>query len=329
MSCMKLSVCVLSLLTLVTSARADKFTDAMVSTEKIDFGVIATGTDVPKTIKIKNVHNQTYVIQEVKTSCACAQAQIDKQVLQPGETAILTVKMNTRNFKQRKDSNVIIVFSSPRFTEVRIPVTAYIRTDMVFTPGSVQFGNVDLGEDGKAVVDIAYAGRSDWDIEDIKITNPNLKATLEATESGLGSINYKLTILMSKNAPVGRVRDLITIVTNDSANPNVPLLVDGQVVPDIAVSPPIVNLEAMTAGSVSTRSIVLKGKKPFSIKGVDFKETRDSVSAIITEKVSRVHVLPVKFKAPMTPGRFRDELMVKIAGREEPIRISVIGTVAR
>lgn len=329
MSCMKLSVCVLSLLTLVPIAQADQFTDAMVSTEKIDFGVIATGTDVPKTIKIKNVHNQTYVIQEVKTSCACAQAQIDKQVLQPGETAILTVKMNTRNFKQRKDSNVIIVFNSPRYTEVRIPVTAYIRTDMVFTPGSIQFGNVDLGEDGKAVVDIAYAGRSDWDIEDIKITNPNLKATLEATESGLGSINYKLTIFMSKKAPVGRVRDLITIVTNDSANPNVPLLVDGQVVPDIAVSPPIVNLETVTAGAISTRSIVLKGKKPFAITGIDCKDMKDSVSATITERVSPVQVLPVKFKAPVTPGRFRDELIVKIAGRDEPIRISVIGTVAR
>lgn len=329
MSCMKLSVCVLSLLTLVPDARADQYTDAMVSTEKIDFGVIATGTDVPKTIRIKNVHSQTYVIQEVKTSCACAQAKIDQQVLQPGETAIVTVKMNTRNFKQRKDSNVIIVFNSPRYTEVRIPVTAYIRTDMVFTPGSIQFGNVDLGTDGKAVVDIAYAGRSDWDIKDIKITNPNLKATLVPMESGLGTINYKLTILMSKNAPVGRVRDLITIVTNDGSNPNVPLLVDGQVVPDIAVSPPIVNLETVSAGAISTRSIVLKGKKPFAITGVECKDMRDSVTAAITARVSPVQVLPVKFKAPETSGRFRDELLVQIAGRKEPVRITVIGTVAR
>lgn len=328
MSCMKLSVCVLSLLTLLSSAQADQFTDAMMSTEKIDFGVIATGTDVPKTIRIKNVHAQTYVIQEVKTSCACAQAKVDKRVLQPGETAIVTVKMNTRNFKQRKDSNVIVVFGSPRYTEVRIPVTAYIRTDMVFTPGSIQFGNVDLGADGKAVVDIAYAGRSDWDIKDIKITNPNLKATLVATESGLGSINYKLTILMSNQTPVGRIRDLITIVTNDSANPNVPLLVDGQVVPDIAVSPPIVNLETVAAGSISTRSIVLKGKKPFAITGVDCRKMKDSVSAAITEKVSPVQVLPLKIKAPATPGRFKDELIVTIAGRKDPIRISVIGTVS-
>ena len=329
MSCMKLSVCVLSLLTFASSATADQFTDAMVSTKKVDFGVIATGTDVPKMIKIKNVHAQTYVIQEVKTSCSCAQAKIDKQVLQPGETAILTVKMNTRNFKQRKDSNVIVVFNSPRYTEVRIPVTAYIRTDMVFTPGSVQFGNVDLGTDGKAVVDIAYAGRSDWDIEDIKITNPNLKATLEATQSGLGAINYLLTIMMSKQAPVGRVRDLITIVTNDRANPNVPLLVDGQVVPDIAVSPPIVNLETVAAGAISMRSIVLKGKKPFSVTDVDLKDMKDSVTASIQKAVRPVQVLPVKFKAPMTAGRFKDELLIKIADRKDPIRVTVIGTVAQ
>lgn len=329
MSCIKISVCVLTLLTIMPGVQADQFTDAMMSTEKIDFGVIATGTDVPKTIKIKNVHAQTYVIQEVKTSCACAQAKIDKQVLQPGETALVTVKMNTRNFKQRKDSNVIIVFGSPRYTEVRIPVTAYIRTDMVFTPGSVQFGNVDMGAEGKAVVDIAYAGRSDWDIKDIKITNPNLKATLEPQESGLGSINYKLTLIMNEKAPVGRLRDMITIVTNDSANPNVPLLVDGQVVPDIAVSPPIVNLERIAAGTTLTRRIMLKGKKPFAITGIDCKDMKDSVSAPMSEKVSKVHVLPVEFTAPMTPGRFNDELMVQIAGRKDPIRLSVIGTVSR
>lgn len=324
---LRIATGILAALAMVSTAQADQFTDAMMSTEKIDFGVIATGTDVPKTLKIKNVHAQTYVIQQVKTSCACAQAKIDKQVLQPGETAIVTVKMNTRNFKQRKDSNVIIVFGSPRYTEVRIPVTAYIRTDMVFSPGSAEFGNIDMGTEGKAVVDIAYAGRSNWDIEDIKISNPNLRATLEPQKSGLGTINYRLTLSMNEQAPAGRIRDMITIVTNDSTNPNVPLLVDGQIVPDIAVSPPIVNLENVAPGTTLTRSIVLKGKKPFAITGVDCRDHKDSVSAAVTEKISPVHVLPVKITAPSTPGRFKDELVVTIAGRKDPVRLNVIGMV--
>ncbi|MEZ6124670.1 MAG: DUF1573 domain-containing protein [Planctomycetaceae bacterium] len=127
---------------------ADQFTDAMISTDKVDFGVIATGSDVQKFIEVRNVHQEAYQIGEVKTSCSCAKASIDKTQLQPGEVATITVQMNTKNFRQRKDSNVLLSLKSARqlhFTEVRIPVTAYIRTDVVFNPGAVQFGEIELG----------------------------------------------------------------------------------------------------------------------------------------------------------------------------------------
>src|SRR6056297_2144130 len=136
------SVCLLAVFTVAGTALGDQFIDAMIDTEKVDFGVIATGSEVQKFVEIRNVHQVPIQISEVKTSCACARATIDQYTIQPGDKAVITVQMNTRNFRQRKDSNVIIRFGSPRSIEHRIPVTAYIRTDVVFNPGSVQFSEV-------------------------------------------------------------------------------------------------------------------------------------------------------------------------------------------
>lgn len=309
-------------------ASADQFTDQMLSTKKLDFGVIATGSEVPKFIEIRNVHRETYQIAEVKTSCSCAKATIDRRVIQPGETAVISVQMNTRNFRQRKDSNVIIKFNAPRFAEVRVPVTAYIRTDVVFTPGLVQFGDVEAGSEGKAVVDIAYAGRSDWDIENIIITNKNLKATLEPVgERVNGQVKYKLTMILSENARAGRIRDLITIVTNDRTNPNVPLLIDGVVTPDISITPSVVNIGAVAPGQMTMKQIVLKGKKPFQIDDIDCADMADCFKATLAPAPRPLHIVPIQFNAPNRPGKFTEELVVKINGRPEPLRFNVTGVI--
>lgn len=323
------SICFASIVFLCGSVFADQFTDQMMSTRKIDFGVIATGSEVPKFIEIKNVHNETYQIAEVKTSCSCAKASIDKTILQPGETALISVQMNTRNFRQRKDSNVIILFNAPRFTEVRVPVTAYIRTDVVFTPGLVQFGDVEAGTEGTAVVDIAYAGRSDWDIDNIKITNKNLTATLEPVGQRIGGqVNYKLTMKLSEGARAGRIRDMITIVTNDRTNPNVPLLVDGVVTPDIMIMPPVVNVGAVSPGQTKISKIVVRGKKPFQIEDIDCADMADCFKADLSTDSKALHQVPIQFNVPNRPGKFSEELVVKITGRSEPLRFNVTGVIA-
>lgn len=323
------TICFASLLLLCGSVSADQFTDQMMSTQKIDFGVIATGSEVPKFIEIKNVHRETYQIAEVKTSCSCAKATIDKTVIQPGETALISVQMNTRNFRQRKDSNVIIQFNAPRFAEVRVPVTAYIRTDVVFTPGLVQFGDVEAGTEGTAVVDIAYAGRPDWDIDNIKITNKNLTATLEPVGQRVGGqLNYKLTMKLSQGATAGRIRDMITIVTNDRTNPNVPLMVDGVVTPDIMIMPPVVNVGSVSPGQTKVSKIVVRGKKAFQIEEIDCADMTDSFTAALSTDSKPLHQVPIQFVVPNRPGKFSEELVVKITGRAEPLRFNVTGVIA-
>ncbi|MEQ9411286.1 MAG: DUF1573 domain-containing protein [Fuerstiella sp.] len=299
----------------------------MVDTTKIDFGVIATGSEAKKFVEVKNVHPDVVHIASVDTTCGCSAAAVGEQTLQPGDSVLVEVKMNTQKFRQRKDSNLVIKFDRPAFAEVRIPITAYIRTDVVFEPGMIRFGDVEAGTEGTAVVDIAYAGRPDWDIENIKIANKYLKATLKPVSRTGGNINYRLTMTLSKEASVGRLRDVVTIVTNDRTNPYVPLMVEGAVTPDITITPQTVAVKPLAAGQSARVQVVIRAKKPFKIEDIDCEGMADCFKATISDQARVLHQVPIEFSAPNRPGKFSEELIVRITGRPEPLRFNVTGTI--
>lgn len=319
---------VLSVLSL--RASADWATDT-VKTEKIDFGVIATGSEAKKLVEIRNVHNYDISIFEASTTCGCSAATAGKDVIHPGETGYVEVQMNTQKFKQRKDSNLIIkLMRGNTIQEVRIPITAYIRTDVVFKPGAARFGNVDLGTTGKAVVDITYAGRPDWDIENIKITNPNLKATLSAPERANGLIKYRLSMSLSPETAVGRLRDLVVLVTNDARNPYVPLMVEGAVVSDYTIKPGGVNLGSLTAGQTKVFRVVVRAEDgtPFDIEDLSCPAMADSLAFNLPTAAQPAHALSIQFTAPARPGKFSEQIFVKVTGRERPLSFPIVVTVA-
>lgn len=313
---------------LVSSASANDWARKMVETKKVDFGVIATGSEARKEVTIRNIYNQPVHISSVSTTCGCSAGTADTTTIEPGETGSVQVKMNTHKFRQKKDSNLIIRFDRPRFAEVRIPISAYIRSDVVFDPGMIRLGNVDHGEGATANVEIRYAGRADWDIVDVKIANTNLSARLTPPKNRTaGRMNYQLAVQLDANARPGRIRDLITIVTNDKSNPYVPLMVEGVVVPDITVTPSIVNFRRVRAGGTVPQKLVVKGKRPFVVESVNCAGMSDCFEANVPEGEKIVHVIPIQFSAPQDAGKFEDELLIRIAGRTDPLRLRVQGII--
>lgn len=312
---------------------AAQWADQMVTQKNIDFGVIATGSEARKLVQVTNLNNEPVTISNVRTTCGCSAATPGKSLLQSGESTMVEVEMNTKKFRQRKDSNLIIEmqkrdqFGTVEFSEVRIPITAYIRSDVVIQPGSLQLGNLEYGQGGTATVSIAYAGRADWNIKDIRINNKDLVADLIPTRREGGIVNYTLNMKLRPTAEIGRLRQLITLVTDDANNPFVPLMVEGNVEPDITITPSTVNIPRVGMGQTTQIKVVVKGKKPFQIEDVDCEKMGDCFTAEFSSRKLPVHVVPIKFNAPSQPGQFQEEMIVKIAGRTEPLRFRVTGLI--
>lgn len=307
--------------------------DAMVAPQSLDFGVIATGAEALKTVTVTNSSGAQVHISNVTTACQCAKAgNPSKTLLQPGEQATIDVRMDTRSFKQKRDTTLTILFDAPQFAEVRIPISAYIRQDVVIDPGKVDFGNVAYQSAGKQTLKISYAGRADWNIRDVKITHESLKVTLRETSRNAQAVNginveYELDVLLSESAKVGRFVDYLTLVTDDARNPNVPLMVEGVIIADITVSNPSLGVRSLKPGQTAKVSLVVKGLKPFVVEEVDCGAMKDSVSVSKGDKEEKVQIIQLEFTAPNRPGRFNEKMQVKVRGRQEPLEFSLSGTI--
>ena len=299
----------------------------MFDKNKIDFGVIARGADARQSVRIDNRTGQTVHISNVRTTCGCSAATPTQTTLQPGEFAMVEVTMDTRKFQRRKDSNVIVDFDQPARATVTIPITSYIRTDVVFTPGSVLFNNVDKGKDHATTMNIAYAGRADWKIKEVRSSAKYIQPTIRETQRVNGNVRYALEVKLSKDAPAGRIRQLLTLVTDDASNPYVPVLVEGKIESDISILPALVQFGRLSPGQEKNARVVLKGKKPFLIEGIECESDLEAFKVRMPRSARTVHVLPLTVMAPSKSGKFTEEFILRISGRTEPLRFKAAGEV--
>lgn len=318
----------------LAQAQSPNWAERMFSELKHDFGNVAKGADARHTITVKNIYEENIRLLNVGTTCGCTAARPDKDLLKTGEVANIEVKMNTVKFSRQKNSNVDVTVS---FTDkrgitsskkVRVPISAYIRPDVVVEPGGVNFGSIDIGAGAEQRVRVSYAGRNNWMINGVTSGNPYIEAKAVETSRVGGTVKYDLVVRVKPEAPVGTLRDKIILNTNDTQGPTVPVLVEGKVEPDIVVTPQVVTLgDKLKPGEEKSYTVVLKGRKPFTIEKIECNSAHECFKVRLSQDAKTVHVLPLTFSPPDEPGDFEEEFTISVAGRAEPIVLKAQGSI--
>lgn len=293
-----------------------------------DFGVIARGAEAVYRFKVTNNTGQQVHIANTRTTCGCTAAKPSRDVLEPGEAAYIEVSMDTRKFTRRKDSNLIVTFDAPYYAEVRLPITAYIRTDVVLSPGMVNFGNVAKGAESHKTISIDYAGRDDWKILKVESKNPHITAQAVEKERAAGRVKYELIVDLKDDAPIGDLRNQLVLVTDDAQSPHVPVLIEGRVEPDITVTPRAVSFGVVYAGGdKKTVNVVLRGRKPFAIEKIESESGDPAYQVQLPTTVRPVHVLPLSVVPSSQPGKFAEKFTVTIKDMPEPVEFVARGEI--
>lgn len=319
---------ILTVATAAADAQELNWAQKMFEKQSHDFGVVARGAEVIYRLKLKNIYQQTVHIANVRTSCGCSAASPSTDTLQSLEEAYIQISMDTRRFTREKNSKVIITFDQPRYEEVVIPIHAYIRTDVVFTPGAAEFGAIAQGTPQERRIEVAYAGRADWTIRDVQTNNPHISATFVETQRSGGRVNYDLVVQLSPDAPAGLLREQILLITDDQNSPKVPLLVEAKIEPEITVTPDPVSLGVMRPNERKTVNVVLKGRKPFTVDKIESETGSEAFQVRLPERANIVHVLPLIVTAPAGEGDLVEEFTVTVSGIPQPVHFRVSGRVA-
>jgi len=295
-----------------------------------DFGTVARGAKVEHTFTVENKYNEDMEITEVRSSCGCTATKLSKRILKTWEKAEIVATADTRGFFGRKDATLTVVFGGQFPAEVQLHVHAYIRSDIVVQPGSVQFGSVAEGSSARQKVTVSYAGRPDWEIAKVETPNRHLEAQLvKAAVPTSGQVTYDLVVTLKDDTPAGYVHDFLILVTNDRRPQyaRVPLAVEGVVVPAVTVRPSPLLLGVVTVGQTVTRQLVVQGNKPFRIVSVECSDKRLTCAVPTEEKP--VHLLPVTFKAGDETGKLSAKVRIQTSlssgnALEVPVDVRVI-----
>ena len=296
-------------------AQAATWADGAFPVKTHDFGTVAVAAKTEFMFPVVNNSQSTMHLSSVRASCGCTTPTILSNYLQPGQTGYIKAQFNTKTFRGKKGATVTVVIDQPQYAEVQLKVDGYIRSDMVFHPGALDFGRINQGEPRSKSAKVLYAGRSDWQILDVKTNKDWLLPQVKETVRNGGTINYEVSIQVLENAPEGYFQNEVVVVTNDSNKPNVPLRISGQVESALTLSPQSIALGSLKMGETVNTKLVLIGKQPFQVASI----TADGweVEFDPTDQMKKMHVLrPRMTFVGEQSGPSKVSLVVKTTGQQ-------------
>ena len=291
--------------------QAQEWPKKMFETLEHDFGTVARGSDTVFKFEITNKFVEDIHITGVRSSCGCTTPSIEgDKLLKTYEKAYVVAKFNTRTFTGYHSATLTISIDKPYPAQVQVRVFGNIRGDVVFEPGSINFGTVDQGSEHEKKVRVRYAGRSGWDITDVVTSNDSsdyYAVELNNLQRQGGVVRYELVVRLKESAPAGYLKDQLILVTNDSNNPRIPLDIEGRVTPEISVMPENWVLGDVEPGGEVPKKLIVRGKTPFTITQI---EGDDCFSFDYADEAKTTHVVSVNFKAGPESGQFKKQILI-------------------
>ncbi len=188
---------------------------SMFRTTNHDFGTVARAAKTEFRFEFENPYPQAIHVRSVRASCGCTTPIIETETVQPGGRGSILARFNTGTFTGARSATLTVSFDRPSYTEVQLHVKGYIRSDVVFNPGEVALGSVREGESKSAVVEIDYAGRSDWKVVEVASQDSFLTGQVEEVSRNGGRVKYRMTVNLEGKAPSGLLQSEVVVVTND------------------------------------------------------------------------------------------------------------------
>ncbi|MDR3109635.1 MAG: DUF1573 domain-containing protein [Planctomycetaceae bacterium] len=279
----------------------------MFAETRFDFGRVALRTSEEHRFEFENVWEQDVRIVSVRSSCTCTSVSFEQPIVKSLEKGYIVAKLNTNGQHLRDVSATITVTLELRVGErilreaVQLDVKGYIRSDVILTPGIIDFGVVVLGKEDERKLRIEYrGGRSDWKITDIVRDNPFVHARAEEVKRNSREVVYDVVVKLKSDTPAGYVNDILRFVTNDkqtviattNSNENVnatfissiQLPVRGNIVAPLQVKPSPFLIGVLSPNEKVIKSIIVRNDATFRILNVTSSDPRFKFTFSNTER---------------------------------------------
>lgn len=300
------------LIPLATATAAD-WTKTSFPIKSHDFGTVAVAAKTEFTFPVVNNFSSPMHIRSVRTSCGCTSAFVDNEYIEPNQTGGIRARFNTDTFRGKRGATLTVIVDQPVYSEIRLRVDGYIRSDIVFHPGSLEFAKLNQGDRATQSTKVMYAGRSNWEIVDVRSNRPWLIPEVKELNRGNGRVNYEVSVTVREDAPTGFFQDEVLVLTNDQSMPRVPLKVHGQIDSALSISPQAIALGSLKPGQTVSQKMIILGREPFTIESIQAEGW--TVDFTPTSEAKKTHILTPSFTpAAETSGPVKSTIVITTAG---------------
>lgn len=277
-----------------------------------DFGTVAKNEKAEYRFAIKNNFKEDIRIRGVTTSCACTDVAMSKNLVRSRETVYLIANFNTRNFVGQKQATVTVHFDHPFPGEVQLTVRGFIRNDVMFEPGAIDFGALNQQSlstrSANRQIRITKYNNPNWRIIDVKSTFPHVGVALTNPTQAGAQVSYNMDVRIKDSSPAGIVQGELLIVAEEfGRQTNIPIKFSAKVSSALQISPEVLTMTSVPQGDMVSKKVVVKAAKPFRISDITCSSDLFSVAAD-PEKNKKVHFINVEYNADQPPGRYEFEL---------------------
>lgn len=292
-----------------------------------DFEVVSKGEVLSHDFSIRNDGDAALEISDVRPACGCTVARFDKTIA-PGETGMVSIRLKTESFSGPISKSVAVFTNDPENPKLQLVAKAQVKPYIGVVPGYARFNYVQ-GESIGAIKQTLWSEDGhDLKILEVKVPYDHLTVDYrEATESernakAAGS-QWRLEISLKEDAPVGALREHVTLVTDHPKQKVVTVPISGFVRPRQHITP-----DKLDFGSLDGSKLPLQRTLHFSnfiTKQIELTEIETGYAGLKAEVITNERQPGYRFKLLLTvdpempKGKFDGNIKIHTTDEQNPI----------
>lgn len=307
-----------SALLAVRPAVAQQWVDSLFPERQFDFGTVARGSKVHHAFKLVNRTPYDVHIVSWEAKCGCTEIKVGAQEIPPGTQTNIEAVIDTTRFQGFKPSGLTLHIDRPEYARVDLNVSCFIRGDIVVNPGQADFQVIQRGSERSVTLALNYSGgQPNWGVTKMVTQTAHAVARIEQQSRTNGQVSYSLNVTLKPTVPTGFFKDEITLYTNDSSSPTIPIAVTANVQAAVTVAPSILVLGRVKPGQEVKKSVIVRSAQGFKL--TTLKADKPALAGAPDDETAKpTHVVTLTFKAPAQAGPFNAVFEIGTDLKDEP-----------
>ncbi len=270
-----------------------------------DAGEVVEGTKVAHAYKFVNRGKKLLQITEVRSTCGCTVAKLDKREYNPGEGGQINVIFNSHGYSRKVIKRVIVTTNDPLNAKIYLTLNCFVKKYIDISPRLINFRDVSYND--KKTVSIFLKSDVEKEFTINKIDFPaQMKDSLsyKITKITGANSNYKIDITLApKNANFRSFGYSIIIHTDSKNAPTIPVQIRGTITGPIQYYPQAISFYSDKDRYISY-TVNFMSKTSFVIKSASFSFGQSDNYGVKVNTVKQGHIYTVSVfsKKPVTVG---------------------------